>query len=859
MTVPPPANAAQHDGPRFTIVTAVYDVARYLPEFIASIEAQTLPSEQLQVVAVDDGSTDESLAVLEEWAARRPDTVTVLTKENGGQASARNLGLKHVRGEWVTFTDPDDTLEPDYFEVVRDFLDGHPTTDLVMTNLLLHEEEHDRIRDAHPRRYMFRGGDHLVDLDRFPDHFPGSAPASFFRADVIAALSLEFDERVRPHFEDGHFSCVYLLARPTRLVACLPSARYNYRKRADQSSTLQNSLTDVGRYTQVPRHGYLDVLRRGAETEGSTPEWLQNLILYELSWYFSSEDRMSGRATAATGAVGQEFIGILGEISKYLDDDVIYSFAVRPYAGPWREVLTQSVRGARWHTPFVVTTGYDDRRQQVRLSYRYVGAAPDEEFHFRGRRIEPIAEKRRAIEYFGSTLVRERIVWLSARGTVRVRLDGRWMEIRAAYPGATPTTRRMRDFVGLSAQHRNHGTLKRAKGEWIRSWPEVARHRWVRKIVGRPWILVDRLHDSADSAEIVFRYLRKHRRGINAWFVVERGTPDWKRLKAEGYKRVVSPESLLWKVLMANAEAVISSHVDIPIHMPPSIVEHVKPEWKFAFLQHGVIKDDLSRWLNGKSLDLFVTSTPDEHESVVGDDTPYVFTSKEVKMTGLPRFDALRAVDAQTPDDHKNLVIVAPTWRYWLTPPLKKGSQRREVIEDFEETEFARAWGALLRSPELKQAADAAGMSLAFLPHPNIQPALHLLDVPDYVEKLTFVDQDVQGLFARCRVMVTDYSSMAFNTAYLDRAAVYYQFDADQVQSGGHVGRKGYFDYHTHGFGPVVEDHDAAVAAVIGAIRRGGVPGTEYQARIDRTFPQRDGRSSARVVAEIERVLGRRG
>ena len=858
MTVHAPTPAAKHDGPRFTIVTAVYDVARYLPDFIASIDRQTLPADQIQVVAVDDGSTDESLALLEEWSARRPDTVTVLSKENGGQSSARNLGLKHARGEWVTFTDPDDTLDPDYFEVVRDFLDGHPKTDLVMTNLLLHEEEHDRIRDAHPRRYMFRGGDHLVDLDRFPDHYPGSAPSSFFRNDRIARMGLEFDERVRPNFEDGHFSSHYILGGSTALVGFLPSARYLYRKRADQSSTLQRSVADPDRFVAAPRYGYLEVLDSASRSRGAVPEWLQNFILYELSWYFSSEDRMSGRPTAAVGEVGKEFVSVLSQIAALLDPDVVYSFRARPFAGPWREVLTHALRDESWHSPYVVTTAYDSERHLVRLSYRYTGEAPLEEFLFRGLPVEPVAAKRRGIDYFGATLVRERIAWVPARGTLRVRLNGRTLEIRSEYPGAVRTTARMADLTRLSSGS-SRAVAGRARQRWPRfAVPKLARTKLVRRVVGRPWVLVDRLHDSADSAEIVFRHLRKHRRDINAWFVVERGTPDWMRLKSEGYKRVVSPESILWKVLMANAEAVISSHVDVPIHRPPSIVEHVEPGWKFAFLQHGVIKDDLSRWLNGKSLDLFVTSTPDEHESIVGDDTPYVFTSKEVKMTGLPRFDALRAVDEQIPEDHKNLVVVAPTWRYWLNPPLKKGSQRREVIEGFEETEFARAWSSLLRSPELKQAVDAAGMRLAFLPHPNIQPALHLLDVPDYVEKLTFVDQDVQGLFARCRVMVTDYSSMAFNTAYLDRAAVYYQFDAEQVQSGGHVGRKGYFDYRTHGFGPVVEDHDGAVNAVIEAIRRGGVSGTEYQARIDRAFPQRDGRSSARVVAEIERVLGRR-
>src|SRR4051812_34495266 len=96
-----------------------------------SIEAQTFPLDQVEVIAVDDGSTDDCLARLNAWSERHPALVRVLTKENGGQASARNLGLRQARGEWVTFTDPDDMLNSGYLSAVDEFLRAHPTTDLV--------------------------------------------------------------------------------------------------------------------------------------------------------------------------------------------------------------------------------------------------------------------------------------------------------------------------------------------------------------------------------------------------------------------------------------------------------------------------------------------------------------------------------------------------------------------------------------------------------------------------------------------------------------------------------------------------------------------------------------------------------
>ena len=120
--------------PRFSIVSAVYNVAPYLDDFIASIEAQTLPLDNVEVVMVNDGSTDDSLQRLEEWRSRKPSLVRILSKPNGGQASARNLGLAHASGEWVTFTDPDDWIGNDYLSEVDHFLGLHPTADLVATN-----------------------------------------------------------------------------------------------------------------------------------------------------------------------------------------------------------------------------------------------------------------------------------------------------------------------------------------------------------------------------------------------------------------------------------------------------------------------------------------------------------------------------------------------------------------------------------------------------------------------------------------------------------------------------------------------------------------------------------------------------
>jgi CDP-glycerol glycerophosphotransferase (TagB/SpsB family) len=286
----------------------------------------------------------------------------------------------------------------------------------------------------------------------------------------------------------------------------------------------------------------------------------------------------------------------------------------------------------------------------------------------------------------------------------------------------------------------------------------------------------------------------------------------------------------------------------------PRQLARLEPEagWKVAFLQHGVIKDDLSLWLNQRELELFVTSTAAELASIAEDGTTYRFGRKEVVETGLPRFDRLLAKARTTPVERHDLVIVAPTWRTWLSLPLTRGSQRREVDGSFWESDFIQSWMALLGSTAIADAVRARGWRLGFMPHPNLQGAIRRPDLPPHVEALSFADTDVQDLYARCALLVTDYSSVVFNTAYIDRPAVYFQFDRWEVLAGAHVGRRGYFDYERDGFGPVTVALAEAEQAVVRSIQHGPRPTPEYQARIDSTFPVRDGGACGRVIEAME-------
>ncbi len=99
--------------PTISIVIPVYNVDQYLAKCMDSLLSQTL--REMEFILVDDGSEDESGALCDQYAQMDP-RVHVFHKANGGVSSARNEGLKHVRGQYLAFVDPDDWVEPYAFE-----------------------------------------------------------------------------------------------------------------------------------------------------------------------------------------------------------------------------------------------------------------------------------------------------------------------------------------------------------------------------------------------------------------------------------------------------------------------------------------------------------------------------------------------------------------------------------------------------------------------------------------------------------------------------------------------------------------------------------------------------------------------
>lgn len=99
---------------KLSIVAAVYNLEKYLPRCLDSLVNQTL--EEIEILCVDDGSTDSAPQIIDEYANKYPNKVKAFHKKNGGEFTTRNYGLERATGEYVTFVDTDDYVELNWAE-----------------------------------------------------------------------------------------------------------------------------------------------------------------------------------------------------------------------------------------------------------------------------------------------------------------------------------------------------------------------------------------------------------------------------------------------------------------------------------------------------------------------------------------------------------------------------------------------------------------------------------------------------------------------------------------------------------------------------------------------------------------------
>lgn len=761
---------------KYAIVSAVYNVEKYLDDYFKSIINQRLDfKNNIFIICVDDGSTDKSASVIKKYQKKYPKNIIYLYKENGGQASARNLGLKYLKENdlgisWVSFTDPDDFLDRDYFCEVDKNVKKYKDDDICMLscNVIFYFEKFKTYRDNHPLNYKYKNHCTILNNKELNRFIQLSAASVILKFDLPGVLF--FNEDLKPNFEDASFVNEYLLQNLDKKSIFLKNARYFYRKRKDRNSTLdgKNKIKDY--YLVVPKLGYLKLLK---DAKTPIPNFIQNVVLYDLCWYIKELLDSNAKIQILSHMEKKEFKAILFEIFSYIDVFTIKNFKNNSFDYRITRGVLSYFKNEVCGENVAFIESIDDKNDEILVKYYFNDKAHVNEIFLDDKKIDTQYSKIRQYDLLDEIFLYERRMW------IKIKNDSK---ILSVYVNSQKLKLIFNDrlIVNLSKVLK---TLKRQKKQRAKN--------------ANLWLFADMSWRADDNAEHLYRYVMQNYSEQKIVFALQKKSCDYERLRKEGFK-LVEPKSLKFKYLLHRADKVVSSHIDRYIFN--AFGGDTLKTKDFIFLQHGVTKDDVSKWLNQRKIDLFITGFQAEYNSIAGDFNHYKFTSKEVKLTGFPRWDTLR----KNNKTNTKQILIMPTWREYLSGKIQRYGVRTKN-PDFIKSLYFQKWQEFLCSKELENLAKQYGYSVVFMPHPQVRMYLDDFNLPNYI--ISSYKTSMQELFCKSSLMITDYSSVAFEMAVLKKPVLYYQFDRDEFFAK-HIYSQGYFDYERDGFGEVVLDMD---------------------------------------------------
>lgn len=365
------------------------------------------------------------------------------------------------------------------------------------------------------------------------------------------------------------------------------------------------------------------------------------------------------------------------------------------------------------------------------------------------------------------------------------------------------------------------------------------------------WLISDRPHVAGDNGEAFFKFMTS-KKDVKTYFVLDRFSDDYKRLKKLG--KVIDFGSKKHKWLFLRADKIISASADNWVfNVLKDDEQYFKNLYKYdyVFLQHGIIQKDFSKWLNkcNKNIKVFVTSAKEEFDSIINGN--YGYTEKQVKMTGLPRYDNLV-------DDSKKIIAIMPTWRKFIAAEHVEQENNKDIklrgySKDFKNTYYYSFYQSLLNDKRLITALEQYDYKCIFYLHPSF-----IRQVGDFESSSNnvIISQKIANyneVFKNSALLITDYSSVAMDFAYLKKPIIYAQFDKEDFLNK-HTGSEGYFNYEQQGFGKVCYNLNDTIDGIIEALTQECKMEDIYKKRVNEFFCYSDKNNCKRVYEAINNI-----
>ncbi|MCC8065707.1 MAG: CDP-glycerol glycerophosphotransferase family protein [Clostridiales bacterium] len=357
----------------------------------------------------------------------------------------------------------------------------------------------------------------------------------------------------------------------------------------------------------------------------------------------------------------------------------------------------------------------------------------------------------------------------------------------------------------------------------------------------RIWLFMDKIYKGGDSSEYIYKYAAAQDDGIRKYYLLDKTSADYQRLIKEGY-RPLRRGSVWHRLIFLNANLVIASNSTVfafnsystttsrsirgDIHFDVACVQHGMSVQKIAIAQQR-LRDNTKLYFCASKYEIENLSKP-----------PYDYEGYDaLKLTGVPRYDGLKS-------RAEKIILISPTWRMnSALPPTKGESVARAYNPHFKETNYYKVYNSLINDPRLLAAADQYGYRIQYVLHPIISPQEKDFKRNKHVEIIPSIgDMSYEKLFCEAALMVTDFSGVQFDFAYMRKPVIYlHHHDIPQHYE------EGSFFYETMGFGEICRTNDVLIDVLCDYMKNDCRMPDQYRQRADDFFAFSDNNNCARI------------
>jgi CDP-glycerol glycerophosphotransferase (TagB/SpsB family) len=355
------------------------------------------------------------------------------------------------------------------------------------------------------------------------------------------------------------------------------------------------------------------------------------------------------------------------------------------------------------------------------------------------------------------------------------------------------------------------------------------------------WMYLDKIYKGGDSSEYLYRYAVGKKDGFKHYYLIDKNASDYKRLRKDGFRPLVRG-SIKHRLVFLMADMMVISNSTVfafnNFGLPNSSYVRDIVDFHVCCVQHGMSVQKIAVAQNRlrDNTRLYFCASKYEIENLSRPIYDYIGYDA-LKLTGVPRYDGLV-------DDDKKQIMISPTWRMQAAVPVTTSEgEQREYNPLFKESTYFKVFNALVNDPKLIEAAKKYGYRIKYVLHPIVSAQVDDFDKNDYVDIIPAVgDMSYERMFCESSLMVTDFSGIQFDFAYMRKPLVYlHHKDIPQHYE------EGTFFYDTMAFGEIAHDNDELIDLLCEYMANGCRMKEEYVKRADDFFYYNDRNNCERI------------